>query len=212
LVHLGYEHSIETLRTGLAAARPAVPAAGCAGVEIDQVNGTIRLPMAVRLDAGGIGKGLAADLVSDELVHAGAHGAMVSLGGDLRVRGQGPHADGWTVGIEHPLRRTQSLATVQLVDGAVATSSRLGRRWRRMDGLAHHLVDARTGRQTVGVTAVSVIAATGAWADSLTKACCADPVGATTDGWLGNATAIIVDDEGTVRTLGASLAGLQLAA
>ncbi|MEQ1704031.1 MAG: FAD:protein FMN transferase, partial [Ilumatobacteraceae bacterium] len=137
---------------------------------------------------------------------------MVSLGGDLRVRGGGPHADGWSVGIEHPLQRTRSLATVQMVDGAVATSSRLGRRWRRMDGMVHHLLNAHTGRPTVGVTAVSVIAATGAWADALTKVCCTDPAGAAADGWLGKATAIVVHDDGEVRVLGTPLPGLQLAA
>lgn len=212
MLHLGYERSIETVRAGLAEALCAVPAVGCDGIEIDEVAGTVRLPLGVRLDAGGIGKGLAADLISEELLRAGARGAMVSLGGDLRVRGEGPHPDGWSVGIEHPLRRTCSLAAVQLVDGAVATSSRMGRRWRRMDGMAHHLLNARTGRPTVGVTAVTVIAATGAWADALTKVCCTDPAGAALDGWLGKATAIVVHDDGEVRVIGTPLSGLQLAA
>lgn len=211
MLHLGYEQSIETVRAGLAEALCAVPAIGCDGIEIDELAGTVRLPAGVRLDAGGIGKGLAADLITEELLRAGARGAMVSLGGDLRVRGEGPHADGWSVGIEHPLQRTRSLATVQMVDGAVATSSRMGRRWRRMDGMVHHLVNARTGRSTVGVTAVSVIAATGAWADALTKVCCTDPEGAV-DGGLGQATAIVVHDDGAVRVVGAPLPGLQLAA
>lgn len=212
MLHLGYEQSIETVRAGLAEALSVVPAVGCEGIEIDEFAGTVRLPVGVRLDAGGIGKGLAADLISEELIHAGARGALVSVGGDLRVRGDGPHIDGWSVGIEHPLQRTRSLATVQMVDGAVATSSRLGRRWRRMDGMMHHLVNARTGRPTVGVTAVSVIAATGAWADALTKVCCITPHNAALDGWLGAATAVVVHDDGEVCVLGSPLPGLQLAA
>lgn len=212
MLHLGYEHTFETVRNSLAEAFCAVPATGCDGIVIDEIAGTVRLPIGVRFDAGGIGKGLAADLISEELLRAGARGAMVSLGGDLRVRGEGPHTDGWSVGIEHPLQRTRSLATVQLVDGAVATSSRLGRRWRRMDGMVHHLVNARTGRPSVGVTAVSVIAATGAWADALTKVCCTDTVSAALDGALGHATAVVVHDDGTVEVIGTPLPGLQLAA
>ena len=212
MLHLGYERSFETVQAGLAEALCAIPAVGCDGIEIDEIAATVRLPRGVRLDPGGIGKGLAADLISEELLCAGAGGAMVSMGGDVRVRGEGPHRDGWSVGIEHPVHRTRSLATVQLVDGAVATSSRIGRRWRRMDGMAHHLLNARTGRPTVGVTAVSVIAATGAWADALTKVCCTDPAGAALDGRLGRATAIVVHDDGQVEVLGAPLPGLQLAA
>jgi len=60
---------------------------------------TVRLPAGTGFDAGGIGKGLAADLVTTEAIAAGADGICVNLGGDLRVAGTGP--DGaWTVGIE----------------------------------------------------------------------------------------------------------------
>ena len=47
----------------------------------------VRLLDGVGFDPGGIGKGLAADLVATAAVDLGADGAMVSLGGDLRVAG-----------------------------------------------------------------------------------------------------------------------------
>src|SRR5258706_11007091 len=60
-------------------------------------------PRGMCLDAGGIGKGLAADLVVDELIERGALGASVSIGGDVAVRGLAPDRAGWLVGIADPL-------------------------------------------------------------------------------------------------------------
>ena len=45
----------------------------------------------VTLDSGGIGKGLAADLVAESIVAAGAKGALVDLGGDIRAIGVDQH-------------------------------------------------------------------------------------------------------------------------
>src|SRR5262249_18505013 len=50
----------------------------------------VRLPAGVGFDPGGIGKGLAADMVVEELFARGAHGACVNVGGDVRVRGEAP--------------------------------------------------------------------------------------------------------------------------
>ena len=60
---------------------------------------------------------------------AGADGACVNLGGDLRVTGRDPADDAWTVAVEHPVAAAP-LAHVGLRDGAVATSTTLRRRWR----------------------------------------------------------------------------------
>jgi thiamine biosynthesis lipoprotein len=52
---------------------------------VDVEHSRVRTPAGVQLDAGAIGKGLAADLVSEFLHDAGAVGARVVIGGDLRV-------------------------------------------------------------------------------------------------------------------------------
>ena len=59
-------------------------------VEIDRDAGRMRTPAGLVLDPGGIGKGLAADLVAAELCAAGATGALVGIGGDLAARGRHP--------------------------------------------------------------------------------------------------------------------------
>ncbi len=99
LVAAGYDRDFATLDAGPAAApdkpgaaggHDAGPAPGCRGIVIDPIVGAVTLPSGVELDLGGIGKGLAADLVVDELLAAGAAGACVNVGGDLRAR-RAPH-------------------------------------------------------------------------------------------------------------------------
>ena len=76
-------------------------------------------------DPGGIGRGLAADLVSVEAMDAGAEGVWVSLGGDVRVAGTGPTGAGWSVAIQHPLL-ADPIAKLDLSDCAVATTRKSG--------------------------------------------------------------------------------------
>jgi thiamine biosynthesis lipoprotein len=129
------------------------------------------------LDAGGIGKGLAADLVVGILTEAGAHGASVSIGGDIAVSGVAPQRGGWLIGIADPLIPADTdieVGQLVMLEGGVATSGTLRRRWRGAAGESlHHLLDPSTGRPThhrrelVGVT---VVAGTAAWAEAWTKA------------------------------------------
>jgi thiamine biosynthesis lipoprotein len=154
----GYERSLE--RYG-----PTV--AGIAG----------RVPI-VGFDPGGIGKGLAADIVSRELVDAGATGALVSIGGDLRVRGTAPDGGSWRIDIEDP-RDGSILTAVTLDDGAVATSSQLKRRWTATDGtVRHHLIDPATGVPSQSPVLSATVIAGEAWqAEVLTKVAFLDAFG-----------------------------------
>ena len=131
----------------------------------------ITLPPGVRLDLGGIGKGHAADLIATELAERGVAGACVSLSGDLRVIGEPPAAAGtWAVGVEDPHRPEQRQTLLGLDGGAVATSSRLKRRWQSSAGESHHLIDPATGRPaTTDVVAATVVAAQSAWAEIFAK-------------------------------------------
>jgi thiamine biosynthesis lipoprotein len=103
LVAAGYDRSFAILNQDHEANADAPPGAapGCADIEIDAAVHSVTLPIGTQIDLGGIGKGLAADLVVDELLDAGASGACVNIGGDLRVRGTAPGSDGWIVGVEH---------------------------------------------------------------------------------------------------------------
>jgi thiamine biosynthesis lipoprotein len=121
---------------------------------------------------------------------------MVNLGGDVRVAGESPDGDGWAIVIEDPLEPSSELATIHINDGAVATSSRLERRWERNGDEYHHLIDPNTGLPFTGdVVAVTVVAGSGWWAEVMTKAVFA--AGAVrADQVLENAAALIVDAQG----------------
>ncbi len=128
------------------------------------------LPLGTGFDPGGIGKGLAADLVTEELLAAGAVGACLNLGGDVRVRGQGPDQGSWTVAVEHPAA-PMPIARIGLLDGAVATSTTLKRRWVVDGETRHHLIDPGTGRPSDSdLTLVAAVAGNGWVAEILAKA------------------------------------------
>ena len=133
---------------------------------------------AAGFDPGGIGKGLAADIISSEIIEGGAAGALVSVGGDLRVRGVAPDSGTWRIDVEDP-RDGGVLTTIDLADGAVATSSQLKRRWTQPDGTPrHHLIDPATGTSaTSPVLAATVIAADAWQAEVLTKVAFLDAFG-----------------------------------
>jgi thiamine biosynthesis lipoprotein len=147
-------------------AEPA-PAPGCADIELDPDLRAIRLPPGVRLDLGGIAKGAAADLVVSRLFDAGADGACVNVGGDIRVEGTAPTAAGWIIGLEFGGELHRRVA---LGGGAVCTSTRTKRRWTSAGEERHHIIDPRRGRPTAGLRWVSVIAARATQAEVLTKA------------------------------------------
>jgi thiamine biosynthesis lipoprotein len=144
----GYDRDFATVeRVSTIAPDDALPAPGCDGIELDPMVRSVRLPRGTTIDLGGIGKGYAADLVCQELMDAGARGACVNLGGDLRVAGLPPVGDAWVIAVEaEGAHDGRSAPVIQLGAGAVATTSRARRVWQRGDTACHHIIDPRTGR------------------------------------------------------------------
>jgi thiamine biosynthesis lipoprotein len=167
VIRAGYDRSFDelepTVRPGTSTLR-----SGCADIVVS--GSTVTLPAGVGFDPGGIGKGLAADIVVAELVQAGAEGVCINLGGDLRVSGRAPEGKDWTVAIEHQLA-VEPIVLVALKDGAVATSTTLRRRW-QIDGRErHHLIDPWTGEPSESDLTLVCVVAGEAWiAEVLAKA------------------------------------------
>ena len=197
LERAGYDRSFDTIddASSLTSARALV--ADAAGIEI--VAGTVRLPAGTGFDPGGIGKGLAADIVVDELRADGAAGVCVNLGGDVRVEGASPSGEAWTIAVEHP-GRPGAVARVGIRRGAVATSTTLRRRWRSGDEVRHHLIDPTTGRPSGTTLTFATVVAGHAWiAEVLAKALVlrgAPPRFDDVD--AAGAAALTVDDDGHV--------------
>ncbi|WP_020659088.1 FAD:protein FMN transferase [Amycolatopsis benzoatilytica] len=151
--------------------RNDLPAPGCAGIAVDLTSSRVLLPAGTAIDPGGIGKGLAADLVSAELRRDGAAGALVNIGGDLRARGQASGDEGWVISAADPFSEETELLRIALGEGAVATSTTLHRRWTSAGQQVHHVIDPRSGRPAVtALVSATVVARSAWWAEVLTKA------------------------------------------
>ncbi len=148
---------------------PSATAPG--SLHLIEIEGTtVRMPRGTTLDAGGIGKGLAADIVCELALGEGAWGVMAELGGDIVVAGEAPDGVAWVLGIEDPFDTVRHLMTVRIARGAIVTSSQRKRRFATVDGPRHHLLDPATGSSVeTGIQTATVIAATGARAEALAK-------------------------------------------
>lgn len=169
LVGLGYAASRddETKRTSLA------PSTGMRGrpdaILVDATASIVQLPKGTALDPGGIGKGLAADIVTGELVAAGGRGVVVEVGGDLRVSGVTPGGGPWEIALD-PCRDGSDHRRVRICAGGVATSTGHLRTWSHGERHHHHLLDPRTLAPSRGdVASCTVIAGSAAWAEAFTK-------------------------------------------
>lgn len=163
LIRAGYETSRVDVsrRTRLDALTHAGP---LTDIEVDERRGCVRMPSTLSLDAGGIGKGLAADLVARELLDAGVAGALVSIGGDVVATGIPTQPQGWIIGVQNPFRPSDDLMTLFVNNMAVCTSSTQSLRWVAANGeTAHHLIDPSTGLPSRSALATVTAVAPEGW-------------------------------------------------
>lgn len=173
MVANGYDRPFTEIAADITRGRRVLAQAtpGLGGVLLDPALCAVTVPHGVRLDPGGIGKGLAADIVAAELLGAGATGVLVDIGGDIRVAGTGPHDGGWVIDVAHPSDVERTVLHVVVHDAGIATSSVLRRRWVSAGAVRHHLLDPRDGLPVRGrIVAATVIAATATVAEVETKA------------------------------------------
>lgn len=179
----GYDRDWRALRReagaphGRQAPVPAGPgeAGGAAGrargsqappFSLDPAIGAVRLEEGVRLDLGGIVKGLAADASLRRLMGR-FPAALVDAGGDIAAAAR-PGLPRWRIAL--PAGLGPRPGAIRVRRGGVATSA-TARRWRGPLGPAHHLIDPRTGEPAAsGVTLVTVAAPSAAEAEVLAKA------------------------------------------
>lgn len=168
---------------GLEPAGPEVARAGAATpwLERDPRRRTVRL--AVPVDLGGIGKGLALRWAWRRLERSLPEGAsaLLEAGGDLVFGGTPPQGGPWMVAIEQPPLgdapapdtgpTPPPAAVVALASGAVCTSSIQVHRWRDAAGRSvHHLIDPLTGEPGGdGLLSVTVAGSDPAWAEVWSK-------------------------------------------
>ncbi len=143
----------------------------CSDIVVDRLASSVLLPPGTGFDAGGIGKGLAADLVTEAALAAGASGVCINIGGDLRVAGQAPHGGSWSIAVDHPAWPAP-IAMLDVAAGAVATSTTLRRAWTVDGERRHHLIDPVTGAPSTTDVEVMTVITGDAWrAEALATAC-----------------------------------------
>lgn len=223
----GYDRDLdERRRLGASSVHPARPFPGPDAVEVDARTRRLRLAPGTVLDAGAIGKGLAADLVVAELLGVddvapgaagtieGLEGLCVNVGGDLRAAGRPPHGgEAWGVDVVLPeLAPSVDEGAAEVTaprwsmrEGAVATSSSVRRVWDTTAGPAHHVLDPRTGAPaTAPPLLVSVHAGSAWWAEASATALMLLEAGER-DAWAHAAgiAALVVGPDGTSARHGA---------
>ena len=129
-------------------------------------DGKVSLPRGMTLDAGGIGKGLAADFILQFALEQGAEGACINLGGDMAINTG--DSIGWDVEILSPIDTGVILDTIRIAVGGVATSSLFARQ-RHSAGIASHLFSDSSAHDTQHTVGATVIANSAAWSEAWTK-------------------------------------------
>lgn len=126
----------------------------------------------MRLDFGGIGKGLALDYAANVLRANGVTSAVVHSGTSSVVAiGTPPGQRGWTVRVRNPYDgEGEYIAEVQLTNESLATSSAT-ENFLELDGKVYgHIFDPRTGWPVSGVLSATVIGPGGMRTDALSTA------------------------------------------
>ena len=170
--------------------RPARPRSDARwrGLSVD--GAVVRRPPGLAIDSGGLGKGLFADLVAEDL--RGQEAFAIECAGDLRVGGTAGRRR--PVNVESPFDRSV-IHTFELADAGVATSG-IGRRsWLDARGRpAHHLLDPSTGLPAfTGVVQATAVAPTALEAEVRAKAALLSGPERATD-WLPHGGVIVHDD------------------
>jgi FAD:protein FMN transferase len=164
-------------------------------LHVDAVAHTVQVDrLGMKLDAGGIAKGYAADAALLVLTAMGCSRALVAAGGDLAIGDPPPGRKGWTVALE-------GLIPDHLAPGSPIVVSRCGvstsgdeEQWVEIGGVRYsHILDPRTGMGLTGHSSVTVLAADATTSDMLATAVSVlgpERGRALVDGWAG-ASALI---------------------
>jgi thiamine biosynthesis lipoprotein len=142
------------------------PAGDWCAVSVDEEAGTVIRPPGVKIDSGGIAKGLLADIVGESL--RDSRSFAVDCCGDIRLGGTGGRPR--KVRIDDPFG-TDALHELSLSEGAVATSGITRRSWLGPGAAAaHQILDPCSGRPAfTGILQVTAVASTALLAEVFTK-------------------------------------------
>ncbi len=124
-----------------------------------------------KIGFGAIGKGYAASRVRAKLNGAGVTSAAISLGGNVCLVGCDIDGTPWQVGIQHPVKTGELIATLGASDTAVVTSGGYQRYFEQDGKRYHHIIDPKTCRPAQsGIISATIITPDDTLADAYSTA------------------------------------------
>jgi thiamine biosynthesis lipoprotein len=125
----------------------------------------------MRLDAGGIAKGYAADAALSILAQLGIRSALVAASGDLAFGDPPPGQRGWRIGVDSFDRPEAAFTHVLELSNAAVSTSGDQEQHLDIDGARYsHIIDPTTGMGLKRPITVTVVARHGTDADGLATA------------------------------------------
>lgn len=187
----------------LLAARERV---GWQQLEFDMDGRRLTQPGQVYLDLSSIAKGFAADLLADVLEGRGIDRYLVSIGGDMRIRGDKPGGAPWRIAVERPDPGSRDIHTViEPGEMAMATSGSYRNFFQDGEQAYSHTIDPRSGYPVPqDLVSVTVLHESAKMADGLATAITALGAG---DGYRFaheqglNALLLISDNDGVTERM-----------
>ncbi len=134
-------------------------------------NEQVRLKIkGMKLDLGAVAKGYAVDRGIDVLKKYNIYNAILNGGGDLKSIGEKSPGVPWKIGVRHPRKPSDIIASLDGKNNAIATSGDYQKYFVK-DGIRyHHILDPATGMQAQGLRSVTIIAKEAMFADAMATA------------------------------------------
>ena len=140
-------------------------------LEVDEQEGTARIPQGMAVDLGAVTKGYAGDRLAQQLEQVNITSALLDLGqSTIRVVGSKPDGSPWRIAVQDPAGEGY-LGVIELTDLAVGTSGGY-QRFFEQDGETYwHILDPDTAAPArSGLTSVTVVGRSGLVCDGLSTA------------------------------------------
>jgi thiamine biosynthesis lipoprotein len=120
------------------------------------------------IDLGGIAKGYTSNRIMDIFDDYGIQSGVISLGGNVQLKGAKVDGSNWRVGIEDPKDTSQYIGVLEVADKAVITSGGYERYFEEDGKIYHHILDTTTGYPAdSGIISVSIVTRDGTLGDIL---------------------------------------------
>jgi Membrane-associated lipoprotein involved in thiamine biosynthesis len=111
------------------------------------------------IDLGGIAKGYTSDVVEGIFRDDGIASGMISLGGNVYVRGSKPDGSAWRVAVQDPSDSSSYVGVLKLTDAFAVTSGGYQRYFEENGVRYHHIIDPATGSPAEnGLISVTIVA------------------------------------------------------